>query len=317
MAEKRPVLVYMFTGFLDSGKTSLIRNTCMDPDFMADCTSNVIISLEEGEVEYGEDWLKAYKSHLVQLDSYKDLTYAKLKEIDETYHPSQVMLEFNGTESVTEFLQGPFLEHWHLVQVITTIETPTFMNYVANMRSIMFEQVRYSDLVVFNRCKASQKKSGLRGNIKAMNRAAQIVYLDYNNGVLELNDDDLPYDLNAPVVDIPDDDYGFWYMDCAEQPWKYSDKTFRIRGKVGEILKTSTNSIILGRRAMVCCEQDTSMCGITVTGLYVADLAVGDWIEVEGQLKVFETDEGQNAGVLYATSAKAIDPLKDEYVYFN
>lgn len=315
--EKRPVLVYMFTGFLDSGKTSLIRNTCMDPDFMRDCTNNVIISIEEGEVEYGTDWLKAHKSFLVQVDSFKDLTYKKLKEIDETYHPSQVMIEFNGTESMSEFLQGPFLEHWHLVQVITTIDTNTFSNYVANMRSFMFENVRYSDLVVFNRCLASQKKSGLRGNIKAMNRGCQIVYLDYNNTVLELGDDDLPYDINADVVDIPNEEYGFWYMDCAENPGKYANKTFRIRGKVAEIIKSSTNSIILGRKAMVCCEDDTSLCGITVTGLYTPDLVVGDWLEVEGKLNVFETEDGQMAGVIYATAAKTVAPLENEYVYFN
>ena len=40
--------VYLFTGFLDSGKTSFIQDTISDPDFLAD-EKTLLIACEEGE----------------------------------------------------------------------------------------------------------------------------------------------------------------------------------------------------------------------------------------------------------------------------
>ena len=55
--EENEVYVYLFTGFLESGKTSLIQGTIEEPDFMKGETG-LLICCEEGEVEYDEALLK-------------------------------------------------------------------------------------------------------------------------------------------------------------------------------------------------------------------------------------------------------------------
>ena len=64
--------VYVFSGFLDSGKTSVIKETLSDSDFtMGDPT--LIIALEEGDEEYDEEFLRKSNSKVVYLDSINDL----------------------------------------------------------------------------------------------------------------------------------------------------------------------------------------------------------------------------------------------------
>ena len=311
------VLVYLITGFLDSGKTTLLKETLTDPDFNEDGAVSLIIQLEEGEVEITPDFLEENNAYLEVIDDISELTYERLCELNDQYQPMQVFIEYNGTQSLNDFLDTKSPKGWTLVQIITTVDASTFGNYIINMRSMMFEQARYSDLIIFNRCDDTTKKSMLRGNMKAINRAAQIIYEDVNGNVNTLMDDDLPFDLNAPLIDISDDDYGLWYMDCAEHPEKYNGKKVRLRAMYVEPIRHLQHSLIIGRRAMVCCEDDTSMIALSVTGLNPKELSIGEWIEVEGELKMVNTTSGNPTVVLYASSCKRIPPLADEFVYFS
>ena len=56
MAEEIPV--QLFTGFMDSCKTSLIKDTICENDF-ANGSKGLIIMCEDGDVEYDMDKLKA------------------------------------------------------------------------------------------------------------------------------------------------------------------------------------------------------------------------------------------------------------------
>ena len=47
--------VYLFTGFMDSGKTSLVQETLFENDFAEG--KGIIIMCEDGDVEYDEDKL--------------------------------------------------------------------------------------------------------------------------------------------------------------------------------------------------------------------------------------------------------------------
>ena len=46
--------VYLFTGFMDSGKTSLILETLFENDFTEE-DRGLIIACEDGDVEYDEE----------------------------------------------------------------------------------------------------------------------------------------------------------------------------------------------------------------------------------------------------------------------
>ena len=171
-----PTPVYLFTGFLDSGKTTLIKETLEDKNFMEGIDRTLILCLEEGEVEYEEKWRDEHKVFVEYLDSLKTLTADRMRELDTIYHPSQVFIEYNGAEAIdTEFLAG-MPDFWPLVEILTTVDATTFETYINNMRGIMFEQLRYSDVVIVNRCTPDTNGRMLRGNIKAINRRAQIFY---------------------------------------------------------------------------------------------------------------------------------------------
>ena len=174
-----PILIYGFTGFLDSGKTTFIKDTLEDPDFSADGLSTLILMIEEGEEELSASFLEEHDAAMEVFNSVTELTNEKIQELVDYYNPGQIIIEFNGMEPITELVTRPDLpECVAFAQILTTIDATTFSLYVANMRSLVYEQCRFSDLVVFNRCDETSRKSFLRGNVKAINTQAQIVYED-------------------------------------------------------------------------------------------------------------------------------------------
>ena len=58
MFDRQEYPVYLFTGFLESGKTSFINETLSDPKFYKDGDRTLLLLCEEGEEEYDMDILK-------------------------------------------------------------------------------------------------------------------------------------------------------------------------------------------------------------------------------------------------------------------
>lgn len=309
--------VYLFTGFLDAGKTTLIKDTLCDEGFMEGIDRTLLLCFEQGEVEYEEDFCQQHHLYVEYFDDPADLTLEKIKDLDTIYHPDQVMIEWNGTVAVPDLILSGLPDYWPLVQILTEVDATTFELYMNAMRSMLFEQLRYSDTIIVNRCTPDTDGRMLRGNIKAINRQAQIYYEGAFGEPVELKQGLLPFDLNADVIDIKDDDYGLWYMDCSENPLKYAGKKIILRGQFAEKIPGYTQTFILGRRAMVCCSQDTSLCGITVTGVKIWEMNIGDWIEVEGELKPIDMDNGAKTVVLYASRCTRYHKPDQEYVTFS
>lgn len=309
--------VYLFTGFLDSGKTTLIKDTLNDPGFMEGTDRTLILCFEQGEVSYDEKFLDEHNAFIEFFNASTELTEEKMHELDTIYHPDQVFIEYNGTESVSDTLLNGMPPYWPLVQILTTVDATTFEIYINAMRSMLFEQLRWSDTIIVNRCTEDMSGSMLRGNIKAINKRAQIFYEGPFGEQVTLKNGLLPFDINADVIDISDDDYGLWYMDAVEDPKKYDGKEIIIRGMFAEKIPGMTQTMILGRRAMVCCAQDTSLCGLTVTQVKIDELNIGDWIEVQGRLKLIPMEGGGETVVLYANRIARYEKPAEEYVTFS
>jgi len=162
--------VYLFTGFLDSGKTSLILDTLNDPSFMEENSRTLIICFEQGEVRYNDKYLAERKAFVEYMDSPEDLNVEKIRELDTIYHPNQVFIEYNGTLAITPFILSQMPNFWPLVQILTTVDATTFQMYINAMRSVIYEQLKYSDTIICNRCTPDTSASMLRGNIKAINK---------------------------------------------------------------------------------------------------------------------------------------------------
>lgn len=309
--------VYLFTGFLDSGKTTLIKDTLSDPQFMEDVSRTLIVCFEQGEVEYEEKWLNEHHTFIEYMDDPDDFTEQKMHELDTIYHPDQIFIEWNGTLAVPDLILSGMPDFWPLVQILTTVDASTFSTFMGPLRQMMYEQLRWSDTVICNRCTPDTSGTMLRGNIKAINRRAQIYYEGNFGEPVELKDGGLPFDMNADVIDIKDDDYGLWYMDAVEHPDKYENKEVILRGFYAENIPGYKQTFILGRRAMVCCAQDTSLCGVTVTGVKIWEMKQGDWIQVQGKLKTVPIENGGKTVVLYADHVNRYHKPAEEFVTFS
>lgn len=309
--------VYIFTGFLESGKTTFVTETLQNPEFSSD-EKTLLIVCEEGFEEYDEIRLGELGVTVVSVEEEVDLNSKLLHTLHDTYHPTQVVIELNGMWDTTRLLQLDAPDDWVNVQVLTTINAETFSMYVTNMRSYLYQQVLHSELVIFNRCNETTKKSSLRGTIKAINPRAQVIYEMLDGSVNTLPDDDLPFDEKASHLDIADHDYGLFCNDALEHPNKYKDKTIRIKGKFIGIDKYMDNAFILGRKAMVCCEDDTALIGMVCISPLASKLIPDEWIIVEGKITVqFDQEYNGNVPILVVDTLEVTKPLDDEYVYFG
>lgn len=309
--------VYLFTGFLDSGKTTLIKDTLNDPSFMEDVSRTLLVCFEQGEEEYSDAFLQEHHTCIEYIDDISLFTPEKMHELDTIYHPSQVFIEWNGTLAIPDSIISDMPDFWPLVQILTTVDASTFSTFMGPLRQMMYEQLRYSDTVICNRCTEDTSGSMLRGNIKTINRRAQIFYEGNYGEAVTLKDGGLPFDINAPIIDIKDDDYGLWYMDAVENPEKYDGKEVILRGYYAQGIPGYKQTFILARQAMVCCAADTSECGITVTGVKIEEMTKGNWYEVKGQLKTIPMENGGKTDVLYADRISNYEKPQDEFVTFN
>ncbi|WRK52565.1 GTP-binding protein [Coprobacillaceae bacterium CR2/5/TPMF4] len=131
--------------------------------------------------------------------------------LENKYHPTQILIEANGMMDLNAFVKEIVPENWNVVQVLTTIDTTTFSMYVSNMRSLVYGQVVFSDLVIFNRYNRNVKKSSLRNNIKAINSNAQIIYELPDGTIDTLNtEEEMPFDINQDRIEILDHDFGIF-----------------------------------------------------------------------------------------------------------
>ena len=312
-----PVPIYVFTGFLESGKTTLIKETMSSEGFY-EGEKTVLLLCEEGMEEYDDAFCKQYNTYIVNVEKEEQLSYKLFEKIENFYHPDRVFVECNGMWSVSKLMETQIPRNWVFAQTISTVDASTFMMYVNNMRSVIYEQLLHSELIICNRCNPSIKKSFLRGNIKAINKSAQLIYEGKDGMPEEFGEEDLPFDLNADVIEILDDDYGLWYMDMLDHPRKYHNKTLRVKGQVIKTSETGKNAFILGRYAMVCCADDTSLVGVLCETSNASTLKENDWIVVEAQVHVdFDPEYGGDIGVLIAKSIESCDAMDDPLVYFN
>lgn len=317
MDENITTRIYVFNGFLDSGKTTFIQDTVLNTDF-CDGERTVIVVSEEGEIEFNQEEIEAKNCDFIFIDNEDDLNYKLFDDIKEKYNPTQILIELNGMYMINRLLAASKPDGWKIVQVLTTINAQTFGLYINNMRSLVYNHVVYSDLVIFNRVNDSIKKSFLRNTVKAINGMTQIIYEREDGTVDTLENEELPFDTNSSYLDIADHDFGIFCMDTIDNPRVYEHKTVKIRGKFIGLDKHIYDGFIVGREAMVCCEDDTSLIGMVCVHNAANQFIPNEWLELEGLIELeYDNDIGGDVCILYVTDIKVIPPLKNEYVTFD
>ncbi|MBR4342729.1 MAG: GTPase [Lachnospiraceae bacterium] len=315
--------VYMINGFLESGKTKFIKTTLEDPEFI-NGDRILLIVCEEGEEEYDEAKFKRKNIFTVYIDSREEYTPEKLLELNAEYHPDKVIIEVNGVWNMQEILGMSMPNGWMMVQLITMVDASTFMNYINNMRSLIMEQIKYSDTVILNRCNASIKKTDVRRIIKPVNRKAQIIYESADGTDMSgEEEDELPFDVNADPIVIEDDDFGLWYLDILDFPKKYNGKNICFKAMFFRDAKMHKDTFVPGRFAMQCCANDIGFIGFSARiPSYYADFLAEhknrDWIYVEAEIRIEFRREYKGKGpVLYVKKLEDSIRAEEEIVYFT
>lgn len=311
--------VYFFTGFMDSGKTTLIQETLFENGFAEDDDRILIIACEDGDVEYDTEKLKTINASVATIDTEAEFNTEHFQEIADQYRPDVVFVEYNGTWGVGEVYEMELPKNWVIVQSLATVDATTFEMYMANMRSMMMEQFFQAEVVIFNRCDDNTPKSKFRGNIKAVNRPAQIVY-ERADGTIDDREEELPFDINADVIEISDADYALWFMDCMENPKKYDGKKVHFLGLVYNPKdgKLKRGVIVPGRFAMTCCVEDITFLGMMCKTGMENTPEHRSWIDLTARIKVEFAREYKGKGpILYPIEMKPAEKPQDELVYFS
>ena len=309
--------VFLITGFLEGGKTSFIKETISDPEFTSG-ENTLLICCEDGIEEYDIVELKKRNVALKTIDDIEDLTDEILRACALKYKPKRVLIEYNGVWKIDHIAQLTMPKKWILVQVIAVVDAGTFTNYMSNMRPIMVENISNADLILFNRCTAETNKNSLRRNIKLINRQAQIIYESVDGEVGGEDEEDLPFDINADVIEIEDDDYGLWYMDAADNPQKYNGKIVKIKGMVYKGDKFPNGFFVPGRFAMTCCADDLAFVGF-ITKYDLSDkLVEKEWVMVTAEVRCEYNPAYKGDGpILYAKEVEKATQPEEKIVYFT
>ena len=217
MAKQQDIPVYLFTGFLEAGKTRFIQETLEDKRF-CNGERTLLLVCEEGEEEYAPDQFADPSVFIRVLESQEELTEANLVRFVEETKADRVVIEYNGMW-LLDALYTAMPESWMVYQEFMFADAGTFLGYNSNMRQLVYDNLKSCELVVFNRFKPDMDKMAFHKIVRGASRRADIAY-EYAGGKVEYDDieDPLPFDLEAPIVEIKDEDYALWYRDMSEEP---------------------------------------------------------------------------------------------------
>ena len=247
--------VYLFTGFLESGKTKFIQETLEDKRF-CNKEKTLLLVCEEGEEEYAPEQFATDTVVIRVLEGQEQLTTENLTKWAQETKADRVVIEYNGMW-LLDALYAAMPEGWVVYQEFMFADAGTFLSYNGNMRQLVYDKLKSCELVVFNRFKPDMDKMEFHKVVRAASRRADIAY-ESTDGKVVYDDieDPLPFDLNAPVIEIGDADFAEWYRDLGETPANYEGKTVRFKCRALKRSKRPANTFIVGRHVMTCCVED-------------------------------------------------------------
>lgn len=307
--------VYLINGFLESGKTEFISFTLAQDYFRIKGTT-LLLLCEEGEKEYDKKLLKKSGTVVERVEDEKDFNPAHLLELEKKWNPERILIEYNGMWNCKD-MKLPF--HWTVEQQITTIDASTFPMFYNNMRSLVAEMVRNSELVIFNRCDDVMKDLGTyKRNVKAVNQKTEIVFEGKDGEISQLFEEDLPYDLKSDTLILDNQGYGIWYIDSMDHLERYVGKTVVFPAMAMKPRKFPAGYFVPGRMAMTCCADDMAFIGYACKYDKAQELKDRQWVTVTAKVcrEYFEDYRGEGP-VLHAVSVVPTKKPEDDVISFG
>lgn len=305
--------VYIINGFLESGKSEFITYTLEQPYFQVR-GKTLLLLCEEGEVEYEEELLKKSRTVVEVIEDEEEFTPANLIELEKKHKPERIIIEYNGMWNYKE-MKLPW--HWRVEQQMTMIDASTFPTYYTNMRSLLAEMLRKSEMIIFNRCDGIEDLGTYKRNIKAINQQAEIIFEDSNGEIDTMFEEDLPYDVKADFLELDDNGYGIWYLDTLDHLERYIGKTVQFTAMVLLPEKMKKGYFVPGRMAMTCCADDMAFLGYACKYDGAENLKQKSWVKVTAKVqKEYWEDYNGEGPVLHAVSVEPTKAPKNEVISF-
>lgn len=306
--------VYVINGFLESGKTEFICFTLAQAYFQVK-GKTLLILCEEGEKEYDSQLLERSRTEIERIENEEDFNPEYLTGLEKKHKPERIIIEFNGMWNYKN-VKLPW--YWKIEQQITTIDGSTFSMYYTNMRSLLAEMIRKSEMIIFNRCDTVRDQLNVyKRNIKAVNSSADVIFEDANGEINEIFEEDLPYDLTRETIALDDQSYGIWYLDSMDHPERYLGKKVSFVAMVLKPEEFPMDYFVPGRLAMTCCADDMAFLGYPCEFSGAGALKQREWIKVTASVLAGNSREQGGAGLtLQAGSVEKAKAPKEEVISF-
>ena len=306
--------VYIINGFLESGKTEFITFTLGQPYFQIK-GKTLLILCEEGENEYDPALLKKSRTDVVLIEEEEEFTPNHLIELEKQYKPARIIIEYNGMWNCKIMT---LTWYWKVEQQITTIDGSTFPMYYTNMKSLLAEMIRKSEMIIFNRCDGIKDLNVYKLNIKAVNPSADVIFEDSNGEIDEIFEEDLPYDLNQDPIVLDNQGYGIWYLDSMDHLERYEGKNIQFLAMVLKPEEYPDGYFVPGRMAMTCCAEDMAFLGYACEFAGTKDLKQKEWVKVTAKVaREYFADYKGEGHLLHAISVEKAKAPKDPVISFN
>ena len=288
--------VFLINGFLESGKTAFIEYT-MGEDYFTIDGNTLLIVCEEGEVEYDKEELKESNTYMEIVDDQKELTKEYLEELGNKYNAERVIIEFNGMWNPDMLV---FPKDWVLFQQVSIMNGETLDSYLANMKALMGPMLRYSELCIVNRCDDIDEAKLLdwKKKLRPMMPSESIIVMENRYGEIPLENlpEELPYDINADIIDIEPEDFGIWFFDAKDMPERYLGKTVRFTAQVMKSKRFGEYDFVPGRMAMTCCEADMTFIGFLAHFKDLPAFENRSWVKLTAKFEIKNVEDYHGEG---------------------
>lgn len=272
-------------GILESGKTTFIVDSLLNGDF-GDIGRVLVLSTEEGEVEYDPSALAKVNAVYYQFESPEDFTVEKINDLIRINKPHALFIEENAMWDWENIKLPPYVM---VEQTFTIIDATTFKIYFNNMRQKFQDMVGSSDIVIMNRCEESSEMAGYKRSLKLINKNAYFITLGKDGNPVSFVEE-LPYKI-ADEMKISDDDFGVFYIDTFDNRSRYEGKIVEFNCMTVLSSKLPENTFVAGRLAMTCCANDIQLIGHLCSSDKPLKLKNKAWVHLRARIHYLSENE--------------------------
>ena len=314
--EDNQIPVFLINGFLDGGKTSFINFTISEEYFHID-ENTLLLVCEDGEVAYDEKVLK--KEHIIkrQISDESMITKENLEKLTKEAKADRIVIEYNGMWDPAKLR---FPDKWVLYQQITIFDGTTLDMYLNNMKAMMGPMLRYTELVIINRCDSISEDTlqGWKRQLRPMLMQGADIVMENKYGEIPLDTiaEDLPFDVSGENVVIEPENFGIWFFDARDYPDRYKGKTVEFSACVMKDKSFGPGEFVPGRMAMTCCAADMTFIGFVAHYENIRKFKDGTFVHLKAKFDMAFRNEYEGEGpYLKVVEIEPCEEIKDPVTF--